>query len=408
MSSPSKFFPERAGNTEQPDSETPAAETAQMASAPTHLTWIDKLYRFRDRLMASPRFQRWASSFPLTRPVSQKHTGALYDLCAGFVYSQILMACIQLRLFERLWEGPQTLGSLARQCNLPEDAMRRLLDGGAALGLLSRRSGKRYGLGMLGAAVYSNPGIAAMVEHHKLLYEDLRDPVALLRHPDKNTALSQYWPYTENDSAGKLDRGSVCDYTALMSASQELIADDILSAYNFGKHRRLLDIGGGDGTFLTKAAAAYPSLQLMLFDLPAVAERASDRFAEDALTERAKTFGGDFLNDPLPEGGDIVTLIRILFDHDDLTVKRILQAVRRVLPPNGVLIIAETMSGISGTNRISDAYFSFYLLAMGHGRTRSLDEFEVLLKEAGFAKPRIIPSRRPLLTNLLAVHPRKD
>ncbi len=379
-----------------------------MASAKTSMSWIDRLYRLRDRLMANPRFQRWASSFPLTRPIAQKHTGALYDLCAGFVYSQILMACIQLRLFERLWEGPQTLDSLAHQCNLPEDTMRRLLNGAASLGLLSKRSGKRYGLGMLGAAVYSNPGIAAMVEHHRLLYEDLRDPVALLRHGDKNTALSQYWPYTESDSPGKLDCNSVCDYTALMSASQELIADDILSAYNFGKHRRLLDIGGGDGTFLTKAAAAFPTLQLTLFDLPAVAGRASERFADDALTGHAKAFGGDFLNDPLPKGGDIVTLIRILFDHDDATVTRILRAIRRVLPPNGVLIIAETMSGISGTDRISDAYFSFYLLAMGHGRTRSLNEFEVLLKEAGFAKPRIIPTRRPILTNLLAVHPRKD
>ena len=60
----------------------------------------------------SPRFQRWAAAFPLTRPIAQRRARALFDLCAGFVYAQVLLACVQLRLFEILAEGPQTVGSL--------------------------------------------------------------------------------------------------------------------------------------------------------------------------------------------------------------------------------------------------------------------------------------------------------
>ena len=59
-----------------------------------------------------------------------------------------------------------------------------------------------------------------------------------------------------------------------MAASQPLVAADVLAAYRLDRHRCLLDLGGGDGTFLVAAAAAAPGLKLMLFDLPAVAERA--------------------------------------------------------------------------------------------------------------------------------------
>ncbi len=53
----------------------------------------------------------------------------------------------------------------------------------------------RFALADLGAAVIGNPGIAAMVEHHALLYADLADPVALLRGETGRTRLASYWPY---------------------------------------------------------------------------------------------------------------------------------------------------------------------------------------------------------------------
>ena len=67
----------------------------------------------RDRLLASPGFQRTAAAFPLTRPIARRRARALFDLCAGFVYSQVLLACVRLRLFDILAEGPQTVAALS-------------------------------------------------------------------------------------------------------------------------------------------------------------------------------------------------------------------------------------------------------------------------------------------------------
>ena len=57
--------------------------------------WADRFYAWRNGLIRSPRFQRWAASFPLTRPVARRKANALFDLVAGFVYSQVLLACVR-------------------------------------------------------------------------------------------------------------------------------------------------------------------------------------------------------------------------------------------------------------------------------------------------------------------------
>jgi demethylspheroidene O-methyltransferase len=370
-----------------------------MAAADT--PWFDRLFAGRDRLLASPRFQRLASEFPFTRPIARRRARALFDLCAGFVYAQILLACVRLRLFEILLEGPETVAGLARRLSLSEAATRRLLGGAVALRLAARRGPDRFGLGPLGAALAGNPAIAAMIEHHALLYADLRDPVALLRWDRRDTELARYWPYAGAGEPATLAAERVAAYTALMSASQPLVADEVLDAYPLGRHRCLLDVGGGDGTFLAAAAERVPGLRLILFDLPAVAEQARARFATAGLGARAAAVGGDFRSDPLPEGADIVSLVRVVHDHDDAGALALLRAVRRVLPAGGTLLVAEPMSDSRGAEPVGDAYFAFYLLAMGSGRPRSPRELRALLGAAGFARTRLLRTRMPLQTRVM-------
>ena len=279
---------------------------------------LDRARDWRDRMVADPAFRRWAARFPFTQPIARRRARALFDLCAGFVYSQVLAACVRLRVFDLLSDGPKTAQAVAARTDLPPDAAVRLLEAAAALGLAARRSGERYGLGPLGAAMVGNPGLAAMVEHHALLYADLRDPVALLRGAAA-TGLARYWPYAGGGAAAAVGLGpaEVAPYSALMAASQPLVAEEVLGAYDLRRHRRLLDVGGGEGGFLCAAGAAAPDLRLVLFDLPAVAERARARLGAAGLGDRATAVGGDFLADPLPRGADVVSLVRVLHDHDD-------------------------------------------------------------------------------------------
>jgi demethylspheroidene O-methyltransferase len=190
-----------------------------------------------------------------------------------------------------------------------------------------------------------------------------------------------------------------------MSSTQPAVAADVLHAYPIGRHRRLLDVGGGEGAFLAAAGAHSPKLDLMLFDLPAVTERAKARLCGAGLLGRTDIHAGDFLSDPLPGGADLITLVRILHDHDEAGALALLRRVRTALPADGTLLIAEPMAGDSGRNRMSDVYFAFYLLAMGRGRARSARELFGLLRAAGFSRMRRLRTRNPFLLRAILAQP---
>jgi demethylspheroidene O-methyltransferase len=371
-----------------------AAEATRPGTAWRNAGWLQPWRVLRDRVLSDPGFQRWASRFPLTRPVARRHAAALFDLCSGFIYSQVLLACVRLRLLESLRVVPQDTGQLAQQLAIPVEALQRLLEAACALALVERR-GACWGLGTVGAALLGSPAVQGMIEHHGLLYDDLRDPLALLRSGGGNGRLAALWPYARHPQAAGLPPSQVAAYTSLMAATQPLVAGELLDAYPFARHRVLLDVGGGNGSFLLAAAARVPGLRLMLFDLPAVAASARERLAEAGLGARASVFGGDFAREPLPGGADLVTLVRVLHDHDDAAARLLLRRAREALAPGGRIVIAEPMAATRGSVPGMEAYFAIYLLAMGQGRARTEAEVRQLLASAGFSGARSHPVARP-------------
>lgn len=376
------------------------------APAPGRESFLDALRRRRDRLLADARFQRFATAFTLTRPIARARSRDLFDLCAGFVYSQVLYACVTLGLLRRLLEQPQAPAELARALGLPQERLQRLLAAAQALGLVERRGGGRIGLGVLGAALLGNPGVEAMIRHHALLYADLADPVALLRGTPAVAGLSSFWGYAGSSDPAALSAEATAPYTRLMSESQQFVADIVLAAYPFARHQRLLDVGGGDGSFALAAARALPRLHVALFDLPGVAAQARSRFQAAGLGDRAAVHGGSFFSDPIPGGADLVSLVRVVHDHDDDQVRVLLANVRRSMKPGAVLLIAEPMAGEIGNAPMADGYFGFYLMAMGSGRARSVAELQALLQGAGFGSVQRRRTRNPLLATIVTAQPR--
>lgn len=368
---------------------------------------VERFRSWRTQLVADARFQSWAASSAFTRKLSQRKARALFDICAGFVYSQVLSACVKLETFELLRGGSKDCATLAAQMSLSVPAARRLLKAAASIGLLRELSGDRFALDDLGGAMIGNPAVAAFVAHHDLLYADLEDPVRLLRG-DAQTALSQFWPYAA-DRLGAVvdhaeiegDNGGCAPYSDLMTRTQALVSEAVLDAYPFARHRRLMDVGGGEGAFLAALAKRAPNLALALFDLPAVAARARARLAAAGFSGRVEAIAGDMLRDPLPRGADVISLVRVLHDHDDEAARTIVGAVHHALPRKGVLVLAEPMAGVPGAEPMGEAYFGFYLLAMGRGRPRTPSEIANLLRDAGFKDVRNMRSRSPLLVNVI-------
>jgi demethylspheroidene O-methyltransferase len=363
---------------------------------------LERLLRWRDRLLADPNVQNLSVAIPGIRTIANKRARDLFALCTGFVHTQIVTACVELGVLDILAEGPQSAGDVARRAGLEASAAERLLDGAVALRLIRRLRSGAYRLDELGAALRGAPGVSEMIRHNQTFYRDAQDPVAILKRARPTTELAGYWPYAEgDDQVRNLQKIDIEQYSQLMAATQPQISSDVIATYPFGQHETLLDVGGGTGAFVGAVANEVEDLKVAVFDLPPVAEQATRYFAEAGLAERAAAYGGDFHRDPIPQVADVISLVRILLDHDDATIKTLLASVFAALSSGGRVLVAEPMSRAPGAELLSDAYFGLYLMAMGRGRTRTIKHIQDLLAGAGFVRARLVRTRRPLMTQLI-------
>ena len=349
-------------------------------------------------LMSSPRFMNSALSFWPTRLIARRQASELFDLVSGFVYSQVLSAAVKLQLFDVL-KQPKSLSAVCVETGLSATAAKRLLRATTALKLTSALPANHYGLGRLGNAMIGNAGLQALVAHHDMLYRDLSMPASLFTDPG-STRLGQYWAYSRADqtTTDQTTANEVSDYSSLMAASQPMISEQVLHSYSFSSHQSVMDVGGGTGRFLQALRHRYPELQLGLFDLPAVNEVRDSAMLSQLNIEQ---HSGDFLHDRLPAVADLITLVRILHDHNDAAVMVLLKNIYRALPKQGTLLIAEPMSDGAGAERVGEAYFNLYFLAMGKGEPRSSARLNTMLLEAGFTEVRIVSTRLPLLCTVM-------
>ncbi len=359
----------------------------------------DRIYAWRTGLLRSDGFQRWAARTPIAARVARKDGEALFDLVAGFLHSQVLMAFVALDLADHLSDRPRSVEALSLRVGVAPDRLRVLCQAASALGLMQRTSDGRYGLGRLGAALPGIPGLAQMIRHHDVLYRDMADPVAFFRDAPA-TELAAFWPYVFGAS-GKIDPEVAATYSQLMADSQTLVAQEALGAMDLGGVTRLLDVGGGTGAFLAAVGRAYPDLALHVFDLPQVIAPATQRFNDAGFAHRVTITGGSFRTDTLPAGADAISLIRVLYDHSDDTVRMLLAKAHAALPAGGRIIISEPMSGGAHPNRAGDTYFGLYCLAMGTGRARSAAEISGHLQAAGFVDIATPKTGRPFITSVV-------
>lgn len=351
---------------------------------------------WRNARLKNPEFQRFCADFPLTRGIARTSAARIFDLVAGFVYAQTLQALVQMRAFVLLAERPHDAQALATASALPLDAVERVLRASVALRLIEPLGDGRYTLAADGAALIGQPGLLDMIRHHAGFYRDLADPLALMR-AGRGAHLSAYWPYaTGSDDA---NAAAVADYSALMAATQPAVSAEILAAFSMRGRRALLDLGGGEGAFLEAAGRRWPHLRLHLLDLPSVLERARTRLAP--IQDRVSFHPGSFLTDPLPGGADVITLVRVLHDQDEAGAERILKAAHAAAAPGTRILIAEPMSGAPRPDRLSDAYFSFYFMAMGRGETRTPARIRAMLTAAGWHRTRMLHTRMPSLLRII-------
>jgi predicted O-methyltransferase YrrM len=182
------------------------------------------------------------------------------------------------------------------------------------------------------------------------------------------------------------------EFTAAMDRRGLLLAQALAKNLDLDGGRRLLDIAGGSGIYACSLAAHFPQITGAVLEKPPVDRIAARAIASRGFADRIAVVVGDMFTAPLPDDYDIHLWSNVLHDWDVDVVRELLHASARALPAGGLIIIHDAFLNADKTGPLSMAAYSVLLMHVTQGRCYSLAEMEGWLDEAGFDRPRLVPS----------------
>lgn len=311
----------------------------------------------------------------------------LLQFSGGYWAACALHAGVKLDVFSPLSRGQQPAAAVARECGADPRATAMLLDALTALGLLTKAE-ERYGLTPFAAAtlVRSAPGYLGYIvmHHHHLMESWAQLPAAVSGGgPVRGRAFHDDAAVRESFLLGMFN---------LASQLAPLVARQV----NLAGRQRLLDLGGGPGTYAIHFCLANPGLTATVFDLPTTRPFAEGVIGRFGLSERVAFVAGDYTADGLPDGFDVAWLSHILHSEGEAGCREILRKGAAALRPGGVLLVQEFILDDAKDGPLFPALFSLnMLLGTAAGRAYSGAELAAMMTAAGLVEVTRLPLELP-------------
>lgn len=338
---------------------------------------------------------------PLTATDEQLSPVPLMQLASGFWAFKTLATAVELGLFAALSGGiALTKKEVGDSLGLDERPSDQLLAACASLGLLDTADG-RYRNSALAERFLasSETSFAGFVRYlDQMEYRAWFDLPTALR-----TNRPVTWDPDQQDSLfATADPKMLQLFWSAMHSISSIDARQLDGVYDFTSHRRFLDIGGGTAPYPIHLCGQHPDLQATVLDLEQVREPAEAAIAAAGLQERVTFVTGDFINDALPDGFDVMLLGNILHDWDEPTGRAIVAKCRAALPPGGALLICELMLTPDRSGPPPAALMGLNMIVeTKDGRNYSTSELMEWLRDAGFEQVQHLPMMAAGATGVL-------
>ena len=299
----------------------------------------------------------------------------ILQLASGFMAAKHLFAASELGLFEALAAAPAPLDALAARTGLTPRAARISADAMVALGLLER-DGDTYRNGA--AAAHYLAGRTPADLRPLLLFWDT------ISYPTWQT-LTQALGSGPSREVFDLDDAQQQIVSAGIEAILAGPAHALAETVDFTTYHRLLDIGGGTGSWSIAATRRHPDLEATVFELPVTAEVARRRVAAAGLTERIKAVAGDAMAGDLPDGHDIFLVANVIHYWSPEDNIALLRRIRRASPENGRLLLADFWTDPTHTEPVQAALMAGeFAVHLRDGDVYSVEEIRSWLPDAGW------------------------
>jgi SAM-dependent methyltransferase len=174
------------------------------------------------------------------------------------------------------------------------------------------------------------------------------------------------------------------------------IGKALLELVDLSGRRRLLDVGGGPGTYSALLALRYPSLQAQVLDLPGVVAIAREIVASLGAAERVTLLPGDYMETPFPDGNDVVLISGVLHRETQETCQDLIARARDSLEPGGLLIVSDVLTDAGGGTPAFAALFGLnMMLTAPNGGVHADTDVAAWLTAAGLIEVEIRPFPLP-------------
>jgi ubiquinone/menaquinone biosynthesis C-methylase UbiE len=308
-------------------------------------------------------------------------------LAAGFMAAKHLFTANELGLFEALADDPATLDALAARTGLTPRTARISADAMVALGLIER-DGDAYRNSALAATFLSGTGPA-----------DMRP-------------FLRFWDHISYPSwiglADALGKGQVNEIVGMDAETQRIASAGIeavlagpaaalANTVKFTDRQRLLDVGGGTGSWSIAVVRQHPHMTATVVDLPKVADIARGRIADAGLTSRIDVVSGDAFDAALPAGHDVCLVANLIHYFSPEENQQLLRRIRGAVETGARLLLADFWTDSTHTEPLMAALMAGeFAVHVRHGDVYSVSEAQQWLEGTGWQLGEHLPLAGPV------------
>ena len=315
----------------------------------------------------------------------------ILELASVFYDSCILFTASDLGVFNTLDEiGAATSDVLAKTLSLDPRGARLIMDGCVAVGLLEK-TGDAYHNSVLSSTflVSGKPGdLSEAIRYNRDVYAAWGNLAQLVK-----TGCPVERPQLHLGTNEDRTRTFVMS----MHARAVWMRRAVIPMMNLSGRKRLLDVGGGPGTFSVLLAQAYPDLACTVLDLPDIVKIARELIEQQQMDERVITLAGDYHTTGFPENNDVVHILGVLHQESPESIQRILKKAHDAMVPGGLIHVLDVMTDATHTAPKFSALFAVNMaLTTDHGWVFSDRELQDWLAMAGFVRISVRPLPAPM------------
>ncbi|BAZ23677.1 O-methyltransferase family 2 [Kalymmatonema gypsitolerans NIES-4073] len=316
----------------------------------------------------------------------------MIELATSYWISRALYAAAKLGIADLLKDGPKSCDHLASSTGTNAGSLYRLMRALASVGIFALDEQESFTLTPLATYLQSDApnSIRAFAisfgEEHYRAWGDIIHSIETGDSAFQNLyGMPVFQYYAQNAQAGKT-------FDEAMTSVSATDKTEIPGEYDFSSIRKLVDVGGGRGSFIASILKANPTIEGILFDQPSVIEGAKSVLEAEGVSKRCELVAGSFF-ESVPSGGDAYILKYVIHLLDDERAIAILKNCHRAMLENGKLLLVERIIP-PGNEPFWGKFLDIHMLiAISGGRERTKMEYEALFEASGFKLSKIITTK---------------